>query len=151
MKFAIRFRYLTDMSSLADLAEAYGISTYQISKVLDGPEYQAMKEQLQKVQVQQAQDKLGALQETAVQSWAKAMPIAAAQGKHQAARDLLLATGAVKPSLANPTPQITVNIGLDAQTLSITLGGPAGPTPKQLPEATPAPKVIDIPAEPSTE
>lgn len=126
LKFAIRFRYLTDMSSLADLAQAYGLSTYQVSKLLDGPEYSAMRDSLQKAQVQQAQDKLAATMAQAAQSWANSIPIAAKQGKHQPARDLLLATGAIKHTGSDTGPAITVNIGVAGDGISVSLGPPAG-------------------------
>lgn len=129
VKFAIRFRYLTDKSSLADLAQEFGLSTYQVSKVLDGPEYSAMRESLQKVQVQQAQDKLAATMETAAREWAKAIPIAAGQGKHQPARDLLLATGAIKSQGSGSGPSITVAVGISGDGVTVNIGGPAGSLP----------------------
>lgn len=141
VKFAIRFRYLTDKSSLADLAQEFGLSTYQISKVLDGPEYTAMRESLQKVQVQQAQDKLAATMETAAQEWAKAIPIAAKMGKHGPARDLLLATGAIKPHGSQSGPSITVNVGVSGDGVVVNLGGPAH---AKLPAPSPAPAVVTI-------
>jgi len=153
VRFAIRFEYLSAPdTTMEQLGAKYGLSKYQVSRVLDGPEYQAMRDSLNATQVQQAQDKLASMRDHAVQGWYKAIPIAAKQGKHQPARDLLLATGVIQDQ--KPPATVSVQIGIAGDGVNIgakvqvVVGSPVS-SPSYLPPSQLAtvPPALPLPPE----
>jgi len=121
-KLAIRYAYLLDDdATIAKLAAKHDLSLACVGRILSGPEYETAKAEVEAMQVQAARTRLATYAEEAANQWRLAVPIAAKRGKHAPAKDLLVATRVIDPD--QRAPHVTVQLGVQADTVAVLIGG----------------------------
>ena len=126
--FAIRYTYLTDPNAtMSQLSHQFHVGLHVIAQLLNGPEYESIREQVHKTTTQSVRDRLHAASELASQKWVESFTPAAKKGDHRPMRDLLQANRVIDVT-QGITPPVVIQIGVQAQTLTVT---------PQLPQTTP--------------